>query len=178
MAIFWRKYVKLESQATAKHKRHRFTFNPSTLKLPDFLGELNQGADNAFDENAKNLIDSLLSAKLPPKLKRSVNMDRLENGTYEEIVVHLERQLEINALEETDDLPMATMVSTSTSHSKLLSNGINTNKDAQCSYCKAPGLQELPRTQKEERNGEKRWQKTIASNIPTMRHMWGKKPPN
>ena len=81
LVIFRRKYVKPESQATAKHKWHRLIFDPSTMKLPDFLEELNQGAEKAFGENAKSMIDSLLYAKLPPKLKRSVNMARLENGT-------------------------------------------------------------------------------------------------
>ena len=136
---FRRTYVKPESQATAKHKWHRLTFDLNTMKLPDFLEELNQEAEKAFGENAKSMIDSLLYAKLPPKLKRSVNMARLENGTYEEIVAHLERELELNALEESDDLPMATMASASTNQSNLLSNGINTNKDAQCPYCKATG---------------------------------------
>ena len=70
------------------------------MKLPDFLEELNQGAEKAFGENAQAMIDSLLYAKLPPKLKRSVNMARLENATYEEIVTHLERELELNGLEE------------------------------------------------------------------------------
>ena len=139
LVIFRRKYVKLESRATAKHKWHQLTFDPNTMKLPDFLEELNQGAEKAFGKNAKSMIDSLLYAKLPPKLKRSVNMARLENGTYEEIVAHLERELELNALEESDDLPMATMASASTSNNNLLSNGINTNKDAQCSFCKATG---------------------------------------
>ena len=107
LVIFRRKYVKPESQATAKHKWHRLIFDPNTMKLPDFLEELNQGAEKAFGENAKSMIDSLLYAKLPPKLKRSVNMARLENGTYEEIVAHLERELELNALDESDDLPIA-----------------------------------------------------------------------
>ena len=64
-------------------------------------------------------------------------MARLENGTYEEIVVHLEGELELNALEESDDLPMATMASAATIDRNLLSTGIHTNKGAQCSYCKA-----------------------------------------
>ena len=161
LVIFRRKYVKPESQATAKHKWHRLTFDPNTMKLPDFLEELNQGAEKAFGENAKSMIDSLLYAKLPPKLKRSVNMARLENGTYEEIVAHLERELELNALEESDDLPMATMASASTNQSNLLSTGINTNKDAQCSYCKATGLfyKSCPKLKKkkemEEKDGKK-----------------------
>ena len=161
LVIFWRKYVKQESQATAKHKWHRLTFDPNTMKLPDFLEELNQGAEKAFGENAKSMIDSLLYAKLPPKLKRSVNMARLENGTYEEIVAHLERELELNALEESDDLPMAIMASASTSNNNLLSNGMNTNKDAQCSYCKATGhfYKSCPKLKKkkelEDKNGKK-----------------------
>ena len=109
LAVFRRKYVKPESQATAKHKWHRLVFDPNTMKLPDFLEELNQGAEKAFGENAQAMIDSLLYAKLPPKLKRSVNMARLENVTYEEIVTHLERELELNGLEEGDDIPVPTM---------------------------------------------------------------------
>ena len=161
LIIFRRKYVKPESQATAKHKWHRLTFDLNTMKLPDFLEELNQGVEKAFGENAKSMIDSLLYAKLPPKLKRSVNMARLENGTYEEIVAHLERELELNALEESDDLPIATMASASTSNNNLLSNGINTNKDAQCSYCKATGhfYKSCPKLKKkkelEDKNGKK-----------------------
>ena len=47
LVIFRSKYVKPESQATAKYKWHRLTFDPSTMKLPDFLEELNQGAEKA-----------------------------------------------------------------------------------------------------------------------------------
>ena len=168
LVIFRRKYVKPESQATAKHKWHRLTFDPSTMKLPDFLEELNQGAEKAFGENAKSMIDSLLYAKLPPKLKRSVNMARLENGTYEEIVAHLERELELNALEESDDLPMATMTSASTSHNNLLSNGINTNKDAQCSYCKATGhyYKSCPKLKKKKETEDKDGKKPQRPTYP------------
>ena len=168
LVIFRRKYVKPESQATAKHKWHRLTFDPSTMKLPDFLEELNQGAEKAFGENAKSMIDSLLYAKLPPKLKRSVNMARLENGTYEEIVAHLERELELNALEESDDLPMATMASASTSHNNLLSNGINTNKDAQCSYCKATGhyYKNCPKLKKKKETEDKDGKKPQRPTYP------------
>ena len=60
------------------------------------------------------MIDNLLYAKLTPKLKRSVNMARSENWSYEEIMAHLERELELNALEESDDLPIATMTSAQT----------------------------------------------------------------
>ena len=125
LVIFRRKYVKPESQATAKHK------------WPNFLEELNQGAEKAFGDHAQKMIDSLLYAKLPPKLKRSVNMARLENGSYDEIVAHLERELEHNALEESDDLPMATMTSSSSRPKTPLSTG--QMSDITCNYCKERG---------------------------------------
>ena len=178
LVIFRRKYVKPEFQATAKRIWHRLTFDPNTMKLPDFLEELNQGAGKVFGENAKSMIDSLLYAKLPPKLKRSVNMARLENGTYEEIVAHLERELELNALEESDDLPMATMASASTRNSNLLSNGINTNKDAQCSFCKATGhyYKSCPKLKKK-KELEIKMAKTSTSNLPRMPNLREKNQP-
>ena len=66
-SIFSQKYVKPESQATAKHKWHHLVFDPNTTKLPDYLEELNQGAEKAFGDNAQKMIDSLQYAKLPPK---------------------------------------------------------------------------------------------------------------
>ena len=60
LVIFRRKYVKPESQATAKHKWHCLVFDPNTTNLPDFLEEPNEGAEKAFGDNAQKMIDSLL----------------------------------------------------------------------------------------------------------------------
>ena len=158
LAVFRRKYVKPESQATAKHKWHKLVFDPNTMKLPDFLEELNQGAEKAFGEHAQAMIDSLLYAKLPPKLKRSVNMARLENATYEEIVTHLERELELNGLEEGDDIPVPTMSTAPTATRPgqgLLSSGIDPG--ITCNYCKKPGhvkddCRKLKRKEEQKRN--------------------------
>ena len=98
LIVFRRKYVKPESQATAKHKWHKLTFDPNTKSLPDFLEELNKCAERAFGDNAQHKIDSLLYAKLPPHLKRSLNLAYLENGTYDQIVAYLERELELSGL--------------------------------------------------------------------------------
>ena len=158
LAVFRRKYVKPESQATAKHKWHKLVFDPNTMKLPDFLEERNQGPEKAFGEHAQAMIDSLLYAKLPPKLKRSVNMARLENATYEEIVTHLERELELNGLEEGDDIHVPTMSTAPTTTrpgTGLLSSGIDPN--ITCNYCKKPGhvkddCQKLKRKEEQKRN--------------------------
>ena len=158
LAVFRRKYVKPESQATAKHKWHKLVFDPNTMKLPDFLEELNQGAEKAFGENAQAMIDSLLYAKLPPRLKRSVNIARLENASYEEIVTHLERELELNGLEEGNDIPVPTISTAPTATrpgTGLLSSGIDPN--ITCNYCKKPGhvkddCRKLKRKEEQKRN--------------------------
>ena len=102
------------------------------MKLPDFLEELNQGAEKAFRDNAQKMIHSLHYAKLPPKLKRSVNMVRIENDSYDEIVAHLEREIELNAFEETDDLHMATLTFSTSKPKTSLQWTV-------CNYCKEKG---------------------------------------
>ena len=46
---------------------------------------------------------------MPPQLKKSINQAHLENGTYEQIVSHLERELELNGLEAPDEMPINTV---------------------------------------------------------------------
>ena len=99
LAVFRRKYVKPQSMATAKHKFQQLVFNPVKKKLIDFLDELQKLAKNAFGVAAQAIIDQFIHAKMPPHLKKSINQAHLENGTYEQIVTHLERDLELNSLE-------------------------------------------------------------------------------
>ena len=54
----------------------------------------------------------MLKAHLPPHLKRSINLGYLENGTYDQIVAHLKKELELNRLETHGELPVPTMVTT------------------------------------------------------------------
>ena len=106
---FRRKYVKQESQATAKHKWHKLTFDPNTKSQSDFLEELNECAGRPFGENAQPMIDNFFYAKLPLHLKRSLNLAYLENGTYCQIVAHLERELELSGLENDGEMTISTM---------------------------------------------------------------------
>ena len=43
---------------------------------------------------------------MTPHLTKSINQAHLENGTYEQIVSHLERELELNGLEFKDEMPI------------------------------------------------------------------------
>ena len=110
LAVFRRNYVKPQSMATAKHKFQKLVFNPANQKLVDFLDELQQLAKNAFGFAAHAIIEQFIYAKMPPHLKKSINQAHLENGTYEQIVTHLERELEINGLEAPDELQRVTIV--------------------------------------------------------------------
>ena len=47
-------------------------------------------------------------------------MARLENATYQQIVTHLERELELNGLEEGDDIPVPTMSTAPKQHVREL----------------------------------------------------------
>ena len=60
---------------------------------------------------------------MPPHLKKSRNEAHLENGTYEQIVTQLERELERRALEAPDELKIKTVC-----HNIYLVHKIGTNK--------------------------------------------------
>ena len=109
LTVFRRKYVKPQSMATAKHKFQQLVFNPVNQKLIDFLDELQKLAKDAFGVAAQAIIDQFIYAKMPPHLKESINQAHLETGTYEQIVTHLERELELNSLEYPDETQMNTV---------------------------------------------------------------------
>ena len=85
-------------------------------------------------------------------------MARLENATYEEIVTHLERELELNGLEEGDDIHVPTMFTAPTATrpgTGFLSEGIDPGTT--CNYSKKPGhvkdeCQKLKRKEEQKRN--------------------------
>ena len=132
LAVFRRKYVKPQSMATAKHKFQKLVFNPVNHKLVDFLDELQKLAKDAFGIAAHAIIEQFIYAKMPQHLKKSINQAHLENGTYEKIVTHLERELELNGLEALDELQIKTV-----SHSTANTDA-NRYKPT-CHHCKEPG---------------------------------------
>ena len=128
-AVFRRKYVKPQMMATAKHKFQKLVFNPANQKLVDFLDELQKLAKDAFGIAAHAIIEQFIYAKM---LKKSINQAPLENGTYEQIETHLERELELNGLEAHDELPI----------NNVNQQPTNTNTDRPeptCHHCKKPG---------------------------------------
>ena len=124
--------MKPQSMATAKHKFQRLVFNPANQKLIDFLDELQKLAKDAFGVAAQAIIEQFIYAKMPPHLKKSINQAHLENGTYEQIVSHLERELELKGLEAPDEMPIHTVTQQAPQQ--------NANKPRPtCHHCKKPG---------------------------------------
>ena len=132
LAVFRRKYLKPQSMATAKHKFQKFVFNPANQKLVDFLDELQELATDAFGIAAHAIIEQFIYAKMPPHLKKLIIQAHLENGTYEQIVTHLERELELNGLQAPDELQLNTV-------SHITVNAKADRTKPMCHYCKKPG---------------------------------------
>ena len=106
LTVFRRTYVKPQSMATAKHKFQPLVFNPANQKLIEFFDELQKLAKKAFGVAAQAIIDQFIYARMPQHLMKSINQARLENGMYEQIVTHLERELELKNLEYPDETQM------------------------------------------------------------------------
>ena len=131
LAVFRRKYVKPQSMARAKHKFQKLVFNPANQKLVGFLDELQKLGKDAFGIAAHAIIEQFIYAKKPPHLKKSINQAHLESGTYEQIVTHLERELELNGLEAPDELPINIV-------NQQPTNTTTDRPKPTCHHCKKP----------------------------------------
>ena len=118
--------------ATAKHTFQKLVFNAANQKLVDFIDELQKLAKEAFGIAAHAIIEQFTHCKMPPHLKKSMNQAHLENGTFEKVKTHLERELELNGLEAPDELQINTV-----SHNTASANADRTKPT--CHYCKKPG---------------------------------------
>ena len=86
----------------------------------------------AFGVAAQAIIEQFIYAKMPRHLKKTITQAHLENGTYEQIVLHLERELELNGLEAPDEMPINTVTQQAAQQN---SNEPRTT----CHPCKKPG---------------------------------------
>ena len=150
LKVFSRKFVKPESNALAKHL-HRLTIDPENQKLPDFLEDLQKSAEKAFGDIAHHMIGNLLFAEMPPHHKKFIDQAYLENGSYDQIVKHLEREMDISGLETDEALVKTQMTVTKKEQSTEKPNKKQNDKTKkqtpktvpdkrlkidQCRYCK------------------------------------------
>ena len=133
LAVSQRKYVRPQSIPTATEKFQKLFFNPASQKLEDFLDELQKLAKDAFGRAAHATIEQFIYAKKPPHLKKLINQALWENGTYEQVVTHLEREMELNGLEAPDELQVNTV-------SQQLTNTFADRLKQTFHHCKKPDL--------------------------------------
>ena len=74
----------------------------------DFLDELQKLAKDAFGIVPHAIIKKVIYARMPSHPKKSINQARLRNGTYEQIVTFLEKEVELNGLEAPDEIETIT----------------------------------------------------------------------
>ena len=132
LAVFRKKYVKPQTLPTAKHKFQELVFNPANQKLVGFLDELQKPAKDACGTAVHAIFENFINAKMPPHLKKSMIQAHLENGTYEQSVTHLEKELELNGLEAPDGLQTNTV-------SQQLTNANADRHKPRYHHCEKPG---------------------------------------
>ena len=64
LAVFRRKYVKLQSIATPRQKFQKLVFNPANQNLDDFLDELQKLVEDVFGIAAHPIIEIFIYAKM------------------------------------------------------------------------------------------------------------------
>ena len=98
LTAYRRRYVRPQSVATARCKWEKLAFDPTKQTFQDFIEQYQKLAREAYGNDAPKYIELSFYAKMPAHLKRVLNQARLETKPYEEMVEHLEREMELNGL--------------------------------------------------------------------------------
>ena len=131
LALFFRKHINCQSMATAKHKIQKFVCNPPNQKLVYLPDELSGLKKDAIRIAVRAIIEQFIHAKMPAHLRKTIKQALLENGTFEQMVTHLQWEIKPNDLEVRDELQANTVNQYATK---------NSEKPKQtCQHCNKPG---------------------------------------
>ena len=106
MTIFKRRFGDYLWMAKARCEWDALKFDPSTQKLHEFLDVLQKTAKKAFGTEAQQFIDKAIYAKMPDHVKKILNCAYLEDKPYNDIVLHLEREMRLNGLGTPDEVTL------------------------------------------------------------------------
>ena len=109
LSVFRKRCLKLLSRVTSKHKFQKLVFNTSNEKLVQFFDKLRRLAKQALRIAAQGIIEQIIYAEMAPHLLKSLNQAHLENCKFEQLVTHLEKELQLNSLEAPDELQRNTV---------------------------------------------------------------------
>ena len=112
ITAFKRRFGDFQSSAKARCEWDALHFDPTKQKLHEFLDALQKTAEEAFGSEAQRFIDKAIYAKMPDRVKKILNRAYLEDKPYNDIVLHLEREMRLNGLgapDETTLVPLNTV---------------------------------------------------------------------
>ena len=76
-------------------------FQSSKSKVCWFFDKFHWLAEDAFGLTAHAFIEQIINVEMPPHLKKVLNRAHMENGTYEQIYKHFEKEIELYVSEAT-----------------------------------------------------------------------------
>ena len=98
ITAFKRRFGDFQSSAKARCEWDSLQFDPTKQKLHDFLDVLQKTGKEAFGPEAQRFIDKSIYAKLPDHVKNVFNRAYLEHKPYNDIDLHLEREMRLNGV--------------------------------------------------------------------------------
>ena len=139
MTIFKRRFGDYLSMAKARCEWDALKFDPSNQKLHEFLDILQKTAKEAFGSEAQQFIDKAIYAKMPDHVKKILNRAYLEDKPYNDIVLHLEREMRLNGLGAPDEVTLVPLnkaePAPAKTEPKQVDNTTQNVKKGYCFYC-------------------------------------------
>ena len=112
ITAFKRRFGDFQSSAKARCEWDALHIDPTKQKLHEFLDALQKTAKKGFGSEAQKFTDKAIYAKKPDHVKKILNRAYLEDKPYNDIVLHLEREMRLNGLgapDETTLVPLNTV---------------------------------------------------------------------
>ena len=117
----------------------RTQVDPSTQKLHEFSDALQKTATEALGSEAQQFIDKAIYAKMPDHVKMILNRAYLEDKPYNDIVLHLEREMRLKGLGAPDEINLVLLNKLEPAQSKPepkpTENPTQNTKKGYCFYC-------------------------------------------
>ena len=139
MTIFKQRFGDYLSMAKARCEWDALKFDPSNQKLHEFLDVFQKTAKEAFGSEAQQFIDKAIYAKMPDHVKKLLNRAYLEDKPYNDIVLHLEREMRLNGLGAPDEVTLVPLNKVEPAppktESKQVENTTQNVKKGYCFYC-------------------------------------------
>ena len=134
ITIFKRRFGDYLSMAKARWDALKF--DPSTQKLQ-------KTAKEAFGSEAQQFIDKAIYAQMPDHVKKILNRTYLEDKPYNDIVLHLEREMRLNGLGAPDEVTLVPLNKIEPAQTKTepkpAETTAQTTKKGYCFYCNKLG---------------------------------------